>query len=101
MHFQKTECLVKAIKKWFLKKLSVWLTLIKVAVWGVNYQKGQCTREFISYLNQYCEIIFFLPILANNNLPLKIYCESILIIYKYYYNYFFLFLKKLFFSHQY
>ena len=34
-------------------------------------------REFISYLNQYCEIIFFSPILANNNLPLKIYCESI------------------------
>ena len=38
-------------------------------------------REFISYLNQYCEIMFFSPILANNNLPLKIYCESIVIIY--------------------
>ena len=30
--FQKAECLVKAVKKYFLKKLSVWLTLIKVAV---------------------------------------------------------------------
>ena len=30
--FQKTECLVKAVKKCFLKKLSGWLTLIKVAV---------------------------------------------------------------------
>ena len=38
-------------------------------------------KEFISYLNQYCEIIFFSPILANNNLPLKIYCENIVIIY--------------------
>ena len=58
------ECLVKIVKKCFLKKLSVWLTLIKVAVWGVNYQKGQCIYkkvyfilfffgcEFGSYLNQ-------------------------------------------------
>ena len=30
--FQKAEYLVKAVKKCFLKKLSVWLTLIKVAV---------------------------------------------------------------------
>ena len=30
--FQKTECLVKVFKKCFLKKLSVWLALIKVAV---------------------------------------------------------------------
>ena len=30
--FQKTECLVKAVKKCFLKKLNIWLTLIKVAV---------------------------------------------------------------------
>ena len=35
----------------------------------------------ITHLNQYCEIIFFSPILANNNLPLKIYCKSIVIIY--------------------
>ena len=41
MFFEKTECLVKIVKKCFLKKLSVWLILIKVAVWVVNYQKGQ------------------------------------------------------------
>ena len=32
VHLQKAECLVKIVKKCFLKKLSVWLTLIKVAV---------------------------------------------------------------------
>ena len=32
VHFQKTECLVKAVKKCFLTKLSVWLALIKVTV---------------------------------------------------------------------
>ena len=31
MYFQKAKCLVKAVKKCFLKKLSVWLELIKVA----------------------------------------------------------------------
>ena len=30
--FQKVECLVKTVKKYFLKKLSVWLALIKVEV---------------------------------------------------------------------
>ena len=40
VHFQKVEYLVKAVKKCFLKKLSVWLALIKVAIWGINYQKG-------------------------------------------------------------
>ena len=30
--FQKAECLVKDVKKCFLKKLSVWLVLIKVAI---------------------------------------------------------------------
>ena len=30
--FQKAECLVKVIKKCFLKKLSVWLAFIKVVV---------------------------------------------------------------------
>ena len=30
--FQKIECLVKTVKKCFLKKLSVWLALIKLAV---------------------------------------------------------------------
>ena len=42
MLFQKVEFLVKAVKKCFLKKLSVWLEFIKVAFWVVNYQKGQC-----------------------------------------------------------
>ena len=32
VHFQKAECLVKAVKKCFLKKLSVWLALIKVTI---------------------------------------------------------------------
>ena len=32
VHFQKAECLVKAVKKCFLKKLSVWLAFIKVAI---------------------------------------------------------------------
>ena len=99
VEFQKTECLIKTIKKCIMKKLSVWLALIKVAIWGINYQKGQCIYkgiyfilfflcEFISYLNQLLhhtkikfslskKIIFFSPILANNNLPLKIYYENI------------------------
>ena len=32
VHFQKIEYLVKAVKKCFLKKLNVWLALIKVTV---------------------------------------------------------------------
>ena len=63
VHFQKAKYLVKAVKKCFLKKMSIWLALIKVTVWGVNYQKGQCIYkgvyfiffflcEFGSYLNQ-------------------------------------------------
>ena len=32
VYLQKVEYLVKAVKKCFLKKLSVWLVLIKVAV---------------------------------------------------------------------
>ena len=31
VEFQKTECLVKTVKKCIMKKLSVWLVLIKVA----------------------------------------------------------------------
>ena len=30
--FLKTKCLVKTVKKYFLKKLSVWLGLIKMVV---------------------------------------------------------------------
>ena len=65
VEFQKAECLVKTVKKCIMKKLSVWLALIKVAFWGVNDQKGQCIYkriisyffffflcEFVSYLNQ-------------------------------------------------
>ena len=64
VYFQEAEYLVKTIKKCFLKKLSVWLALIKVVVLGINYQKGQCIYngvylfiylflcEFVSYLNQ-------------------------------------------------
>ena len=32
VYFQKTEYLVKVVRKCFLEKLSVWLTLIKVTV---------------------------------------------------------------------
>ena len=32
VHFQKTEYLVKTVKKCFLKRLSVWLALIKMVV---------------------------------------------------------------------
>jgi len=32
VEFQKTEYLVKIVKKYIMKKLSVWLALIKVAV---------------------------------------------------------------------
>ena len=43
-----TECLVKVVKKCFLKKLSVWLALIKVVVCVVNYQKWQCICKELS-----------------------------------------------------
>ena len=67
MLFEKVECLADTYKSGSLKdKLP---------------KRTMYIREFISYLNQYCEIIFFSPILANNNLPLKIYCENIVIIY--------------------
>ena len=45
------------------------------------------------------KIICFSPILANNNLPLKIYCENIVIKIDTDFN--FNILLKLFFSHQY
>ena len=63
MFFEKTECLASTYKSG-----------------GLNDKLPKMTiyiNEFISYLNQYCEIIFFSQILANNNLPLKINCESI------------------------
>ena len=76
MEFQKAECLVKAIKKCIMKKMSVWLALIKVAFWGVNYQKRQCIYKGIyfitfffldvSLLHTY-EIIYLIYLLNNNN----------------------------------
>ena len=76
-----TECLVKVVKKCFLKKLSVWLALIKMVVCVVNYQKGQCICKELSKrtFKVSKKIIFFSPILTNNNLSLKIYCENIVI----------------------
>ena len=44
-------------------------------------------------LNVLLKLFFFLPILANNNLPLKIYCENIMIAF-FNFNFLFLFLKK-------
>ena len=67
MLFKKVECLANTYKSGSLKdKLP---------------KRTMYIREFISYLNQYCEIIFFSQILANNNLLLKIYCKNIVIIY--------------------
>ena len=48
--FEKTECLIKVVKKCFLKKLNVWLALIKVAVWGINYQKEQCIYKSVYFI---------------------------------------------------
>ena len=73
--------MVKIVKKCFLKKLSVWLALIKMVVCVVNYQKGQCICKELSKrtFKVSKKIIFFSPILTNNNLSLKIYCENIMI----------------------
>ena len=63
----------------FLKKLSVWLVLIKVTVWGINYQKEPCIYKgiyfilffFINFLDvslfHTYEIIYFIYLLNNNN----------------------------------
>ena len=50
VHFQKAECLIKAVKKCFLKKLSVLLVLIKVAVWEINYKKWQCIYKGVYFI---------------------------------------------------
>ena len=47
--FEKVKCLVKTIKKWFLKKLSVWLELIKMEVWVINYKKWQDIYIYIYF----------------------------------------------------
>ena len=38
----KKDYLVKTLKNYFLKKLNVWLALIKMAIWEINYQTRQC-----------------------------------------------------------
>ena len=51
--FLKTECLVKVVKKCVLKKLNVWLELIKSGGFsGKLPKKTIYINEFISYLNQ-------------------------------------------------
>ena len=50
VEFQKAECLIKTIKKCFLKKLSVQLAFIKVAVWGINYKKKQCIYKGVYFI---------------------------------------------------
>ena len=44
----------------------------------IDFNLNILLQLFISFSKQ---IIFFSPILTNNNLPLKIYCKSIVIIY--------------------
>ena len=41
----------------FLKKLSVWLTLIKVTIWGIDYQKGHCIYKGVYFI-----LFFFLDV---------------------------------------
>ena len=50
MLFEKAEYLKKAVKKWFLKKLSIWIVLIKVVGWAVNYQKEQCIYKGVYFI---------------------------------------------------
>ena len=63
--FFEVVCLVKTIKKFFLKNLSVWLILIKVAVWVVNYQKRQDIYIYI-YINIYVLIASLNAIYGHN-----------------------------------
>ena len=72
MEFQKAECLVKTVKKCIMKKLSIWLALIKVVVWGINYQKGQCIYKGIYFIlfffwGMWVYFIYFIYLLKNNN----------------------------------
>ena len=48
--FEKAKCLIKTVKKCFLKKLSVWLVLIKITVLDINYQKGQCIYNRVYFI---------------------------------------------------
>ena len=42
--------MVKAVKKYFLKKLSVYPALIKVAVWIINYQKEEYLYKGVYFI---------------------------------------------------
>ena len=58
--FQKVEYLVKAVKKCFFKKVECLVNTYKSGSLKDKLPKMiMYIREFISYLNQYCEIIFF------------------------------------------
>ena len=57
--FQKTECLVKAVKKWFLKKAGCLTSTYKSCSLKDKLPKRDniYIREFISYLNQLLHIL--------------------------------------------
>ena len=65
--FEKTEYLVKTVKKCFLKKLNVWLVLIKIEVWVVNYQKWQDI-----YIRELFVLIISLNAIYGHNIFTKI-----------------------------
>ena len=67
--FQKVKSLVKTVKKCFLKKLSVWLALIKVEVWVINYQKGQ---DIYIYKRRFFVLIISLNASYGHNIFTKI-----------------------------
>ena len=69
--FQKADCLVKTIKKYFLKKLNVWLALIKVEVWVINYQKWQDIYIYI-YIRELFILIISLHASYGHNIFTKI-----------------------------
>ena len=68
VEFQKAECLVKTIKKCIMKKLSVWLALIKVAVWEINYQKWQCIYKGIYFILFFMWVYFILKSITSSYL---------------------------------
>ena len=65
--FEKTEYLVKTVKKCFLKKPNVWLVLIKIEVWVVNYQKWQDI-----YIRELFVLIISLNAIYGHNIFTKI-----------------------------
>ena len=69
--FEKTEYLIKTVKKCFLKKLNVWLVLIKIEVWVVNYQKWQDIYIYI-YKRELFVLIISLNAIYGHNIFTKI-----------------------------